>query len=781
MKEFFLRQNQHSKIDFINAINGNQSEILKKELDIFDENGKRVEKYKKINISAIDLYLSNSQVENTDKTKYNRIMKIRKKIHRNKSISNFIDQAPDELKEYLRIYEDELYEVYKGKNKIHDLINDKFIAEKNNLKNNISWEDTILFRNARLMKNLNDGDDISKKQWISLYSFYSQLTFKTVSLNMIGSTGLIKINNEYSLLVAPDNKQVVNIQEYLLKRIYSNILFNNLKEFQYSFRININNVMKEDKVIFKCLLDNRKSSLFENIEVKLSLSKTNKLDRLIDWEEFSYDQLSDIFSDSEIIKYIKTGIIVSSFPAELREISGYFKNLPKQVKHSLDKTADYLTNIQIKFNRYSLENLIQSIFSLCEQTGVDTLGFPVITIDSYLTEIKNKKIIQESIINLYDRQSEWENIKKYYSEIDVLHTVQTKLTQYLKSRTDIVNSGFDKIKLVVTRDVLMDIEKEVFQKINILSLKSGFDLDKSSLIMKDVKEIINSDGNKVTIHHQPSDYSCDYSQISYTAFVQPVKDDTFVLNHLYKGIGTFNRRYRGNYSGFNFKEDYLPLKIYDFPYTFGFNANKRRFTNENTFDDLVKGGDIVLVCDTKSSAVYFENDKGEKCSFSFLGSLSPMGLPRTIALVNAITIGSGFYFDIGDLVAREKSILYPNYDEFYVPGIFWGDNIMLSREKTVIKSEKLLGLFMQDSLVDTLKNINESALFLNDKFMVREFFIDKDKATKSAKPIVISISSVISVLAFEEYLRSAEWVCLESLSPDMQQQPEHVTEYILDV
>lgn len=99
------------------------------------------------------------------------------------------------------------------------------------------------------------------------------------------------------------------------------------------------------------------------------------------------------------------------------------------------------------------------------------------------------------------------------------------------------------------------------------------------------------------------------------------------MNHVYKGLGIFNNRYRDNFSANDFEQNYNFGRIFDTPYYFGFNANKRperpsldmfglsEYPKESELDYR----DIMITVDSSKRCLRFLDNIGKEFYFSFLG------------------------------------------------------------------------------------------------------------------------------------------------------------------
>ncbi|RSJ47862.1 hypothetical protein D8814_10890 [Streptococcus gordonii] len=272
---------------------------------------------------------------------------------------------------------------------------------------------------------------------------------------------------------------------------------------------------------------------------------------------------------------------------------------------------------------------------------------------------------------------------------------------------------------------------------------------------------------------------------SYTFFTQLSQNQLFI-NHVYKGYGIFTNRYKDNFEEGVFEEEFGFDKIYDIPYDFGFNANGR--PDKESFDiynlksqasnSFINYRDIKVERHEVQKRLKFLKKDGSEFYYSFLGSMTPMVLPRTLAMFNSLSLTGGMYFDIADLVLRKKYDENPTLNVYTAPMVYFREKkIVLARDKTLVSTDYL------NSLINQAKNKTELIVKLNTllggkTFFVREFSVDCNFKNKFEKPIYINLCSSIGIEALKNYIKDLSWIVFEEPNPNFDE--DYLTEYIIE-
>ena len=333
----------------------------------------------------------------------------------------------------------------------------------------------------------------------------------------------------------------------------------------------------------------------------------------------------------------------------------------------------------------------------------------------------------------------------------------------------------------------------IFKNINLGELRSGFfNLDEYPLINYIINSICESKENEYVISEnmiqmifekaQEINYNLEHS---YTFFTQLSQNQLFI-NHVYKGYGIFTNRYKDNFEEGVFEEEFGFDKIYDIPYDFGFNANSR--PDKESFDiynlksqasnSFINYRDIKVERHEVQKRLKFLKKDGSEFYYSFLGSMTPMVLPRTLAMFNSLSLTGGMYFDIADLVLRKKYDENPTLNVYTAPMVYFREKkIILARDKTLVSTDYL------NNLINQAKNKTELIVKLNTllggkTFFVREFSVDCNFKNKFEKPIYINLCSSIGIEALKNYIKDLSWIVFEEPNPNFDE--DYLTEYIIE-
>ena len=174
----------------------------------------------------------------------------------------------------------------------------------------------------------------------------------------------------------------------------------------------------------------------------------------------------------------------------------------------------------------------------------------------------------------------------------------------------------------------------------------------------------------------------------------------------------------------------------------------------------------------------FLKKDGREFYYSYLGSMTPMVLPRTLAMFNSLSLTGGMYFDIADLVLRKKYDENPTLNVYTAPMVYFREKkIVLARDKTLVSTDYL------NSLINQAKNKTELIVKLNTllggkTFFVREFSVDCNFKNKFEKPIYINLCSSIGIEALKNYIKDLSWIVFEEPNPNFDE--DYLTEYIIE-
>ena len=785
--EIFYRQNDKSTNVLLEYLFNDKINSLMEE---YKMNQITLNLLKENLINFIYEYISKEEIPYTVIKEY---LKIKRQLKKGKEIKKNLPIKSDDCDEYNHRW---------TRNKllseeIEARLEEVFNSQVKILPSLVENKDLLLFRNEYLIKKINDIKDnsqkrLKKKEWVSLYRYLSQLTLKTGGVGTVSKVGCFSYNCDQSIQFRnPKNKVVIRIHNYLENRIYYEILKKNIEKFKLQFSVNQNYVVSEDQnyYIFKVLLDNNLSNIFRGQERELKIKKIPSIDNLLNNKIVSYQELSRLFNKLEIIKLLDSGILLYediSIGDNLKWIDIIdFTN--DSLLNKLLLVRNNLEELNKNFNIDSFLQCSEQIRLLCDFLEVDTLNFPVLTIDTYTANLKISKNQTKLLHKFLENK---EQLSKFYSIFDASKKVEEMAWKFMaiyypygKEFSDFQDMD----------QFLSQMSDYIFKNINLGELRSGFfDLDEYPLINNVINSICKSKENEYVISDsmiqmifekaKGINYNLEHS---YTFFTQLSKKQ-LVVNHVYKGYGIFTNRYKDNFEDGIFEDRFGFDKICDIPYDFGFNANSR--PNTESFDiynlknkinsNFMNYKDIKIDRHEVQKRLKFMKKDGSEFYFSFLGSMTPMVLPRTLAMFNSLSLTGGMYFDIADLVLRKKYDESPSLKVYTAPMIYFKEKkIVLARDKTLISTDYL------NNLINKFQNKTELVLQLETllsgkEFFVREFSVDCNFKNKFEKPIYVDLYSLIGIEILKNYIKDLDWIVFEKPNPNFNE--EYLTEYIIE-
>lgn len=786
MEIFYRKNDKSTNVLLENFFNNNINSLIEE----YKSNQIALNLLKENLITFIEDYISKEELPYTVTKEY---LKIKRQLKKSKEIKNTLP---------MKSYACEEYNNRRAKNEllaqeIEDSLEQELHSQIKTLPKLVESKDLLLFRNEYLIKKINEirnGSQkrLKNKEWISLYHYLSQLTLKTGGVGTVSKVGCFSYNRDQSIqLRNPKNKVVIRIHSYLENRIYYEILRQNIEKFKFRFLVNQNYIISEDTeyYIFKVLLDNNLSNIFRGQERELKIKKISSIDNLLKYKIVSYQELRSLFTKLEVIKLLDSGILLY----EDISIGNNFKWMDyieftnDSLLNKLLSIKDNLKSLNKRFNINFFLQCSEQIKSLCDLLEIDTLNFPVLTIDTYTSNLKISKN-QTELLNIFIENKE--QLSKLYSIFDASKKVEELAWEFMGIYYPF---GKDFADFQDLDQFLSQMSDYIFKNINLGELRSGFfNLDEYPLINYIINSICESKENEYVISEnmiqmifekaQEINYNLEHS---YTFFTQLSQNQLFI-NHVYKGYGIFTNRYKDNFEEGVFEEEFGFDKIYDIPYDFGFNANGR--PDKESFDiynlksqasnSFINYRDIKVERHEVQKRLKFLKKDGSEFYYSFLGSMTPMVLPRTLAMFNSLSLTGGMYFDIADLVLRKKYDENPTLNVYTAPMVYFREKkIVLARDKTLVSTDYL------NSLINQAKNKTELIVKLNTllggkTFFVREFSVDCNFKNKFEKPIYINLCSSIGIEALKNYIKDLSWIVFEEPNPNFDE--DYLTEYIIE-
>lgn len=767
MNNLFYRENLYSKRKLLNIFS-------KKSEKIFNDFDRLEEQY----VIAKEEILStiNSQINSSKKTSGEIItlLKLRKRIHKDKKPTQ--DQLTLPI---AKSYFDMFTKYNQKKSELLTKINDLYIKQETLLLTSLKKKDVVLSRNKRIkhliFSNNKVDQTIKSKDILSFYGLVNQLALKTGAFGLTGRVGLISSGR----FKQPNHALIVRVQGYLMARLYKKYLVDNLEKFTGTLLINTSYKLTNDKYIFDVLVDNDNASLFLNTQKKVVLSKNKFIDKLIGLNKGKSQDFLNLLNKEQIRELIELGIILyEGIDDEINfeVILNQFRNLP--VATELKRMSQELNKLNNSFNVNAFEQLDTELTEFFENNGIPSLNQVTLTVDSFIrsrTDCSNK--VFDSFNRITGIQGQLQDAAKFFSTIDASYYAKKIAYEYVQENYP------EGIKLSSSNlhPLLHQISNFINQNMNIGKVRTGFDntlLCNELFKSFDLNKPVIIDNCFLTKYFQKV---CPSKYHSYSMFLQE-NDGTLVLNHVYKGYGTFVRRFWDNYSVNEKNINYGLSNLYDIPYNFGFNASYRKSLNKaylgflphssiikrNSNESNLKISDITVYPDKRTKNLLFLDNNENKINLSYLGSLNPIAYPAMLLELNTITLNSSLYFDLGDLVLRKLYQKEPDKRIYRSPEIFFENkSLLIARQKTLISSKKILNAVNnKDNLLEVYRLL--ITLLDNSSFFVREFIVDFAKFNRRmTKPMFVDLRQPVSIKAFLQYLKNVEWVVLEKSSPDV--------------
>lgn len=767
MEHIFYRKNKSNTNKFLSSfINDKSNEIVKNILNITQE----IEHLSRNILKKIDQCIVQSDCDRS------LLLKSKRKIKKGKILENI---TVSHLKSSFIFYNEKIELRNELMQQLGYHLEQNFKADIKKLGTFFSTEDLLLFRNKFLKNKLESSNmNLKKKDRISLYKYAAQLCLKTGGVgttNEVGCIGLSKTDKlEY---LVPKSEYSVNIHSYIENRILLSLITSNLEAYKHSYGINSNYIINGNKIIFKVLIDDKKSNIFSGQEREVQLVVSKNIEWLIKQDKITYRQLKSHFNNDEISKLLHFGILLFKQidPGVIYNWSEVFEELDKNIINSLIEMNHQIENLNVNFSCNGVNELSDNIKKICDFLKIDTLDFPVVTIDSYCNI---KKLSSSTLNHLRAFSNISEELSKFFSIFDASKKVEKLSFEFMKKHYPLGISFKDFNELDI---FLSEMAENVFSKINLGALRSGFFDSEYPMIQIIINFLINQNDSQVILSSsyiqeflktaEQEKYNFEHS---YAFFLQEGEKQLYV-NHVYKGYGIFNNRYRHNFNTKNFEQNYGFTNLVDIPYNFGFNANsrpKRRYfdaLNLSYFrDDIdVSYKDISIVADNQHQNLKFLTASKEQLNLTFLGSMTPIVLPKTIAMFNSISLTGGLYFDLSDLVLRKKFELDSDSHMYHSPQIcFKTNSLVLAREKYLVRTSYIKNMIRDSSQVEN-NMLNLNRLFGKSKIYIKEFSVDSNFKNKFMKPLFIELNSLLGLENFLHYIEHIEWITVEDIQPEL--------------
>ncbi|MDT1959063.1 lantibiotic dehydratase family protein [Carnobacterium divergens] len=792
-------------------------------------------KYLLINAS-LNEYLINL-AENEDKKK---ILKFKRDFYNKRgSLENKYNLIRnlfiDELIEQLDAFFSELNSFKQKQANLIEHFNKSYITEKSFILKELDVNQDFLSQtkmiNPMLYKNLKTIVDIpaenhnkkQRKMDSFLYNYYTRFALKPSPFGILASTG--KVN---SLSDGEIKQEIMTVNSGIILAAFDQLLDDDEYVEQEYFKLNQTMIEKDGRYFITNFVNSEQGSLYKNRQSLTTIKVTEYLELLL--SKFKTSQflqgakIKAYFKpeNSALVlnKLIRSGLLLPKTNLKIETdnslIDSFIKNIEKyehlETKVKLlqemsifekgdfswnnfnqlsEKTADFVEHFKLShfqkkdfifidsiIQESAEEYLVEKDKSFNEQVDIFTDLTKFLAIFDIST--RNKMLALEFLDSEYNSLFIPENSK------DVSNFLR-KLAEVLFMQNDYWLESFGYIKGEYTQKIdclLYEIKKKIIN-----FLKKSYCLNDSDIVIS----------KKIS-----SDCKDDLAQLttdthnSRAFFLQNSENNQLVFNHIYKGYGVYNRRFK-HYLLNECSDNYeLDGEIHDIPMSFGFNANIRESTM-NTFELPI--GELYLLADEslnwldlgfrksikRSEIEIFNVKTGEIIYPNFLGSLITVALPSLVAIFNTITLNDSIYFDFGELLLRELLKEEQNEIILSIPRIcFQNNDFILSRKKWYLNLTELKDILLSKDPIELqwieVKDYFKKKNLPND-FYIKEFFekYETNSELLKEKPTYINLDSSLCFKVFKSSVITKQTLLIEEVlpsKPDMGQ--DEFVEYIIE-
>lgn len=772
MTPVFFRQNKKQPNEILNLF-----PLSDQGLDTFFKARKNLYIYRNKLLDLVESSLTEAK-QNDKAIDYKHLIKIKKKVIKNKTIS--ITDTKINYKTMIS-YNNAL-EAYVYIKETFFLNHHQMLKiEKQFLINFFNPSDLILFRNNRVSRQVfsnNPLKHLTYKDMKSLYKFGIQASLKNVSFGKLSEIGLADSHH----FIVPQTETIVKIQGYLIHRIFEKYFLNNLLDFQEKLYVNSAIEVHENFILFHTLLDNPEANIYRNIQRTVKFSNSSKIKLIIN-KKFGYvSEFIKILGEDSLRSFIELGIIFPKYNTTF--YLSNFDNFTIKKPDFVNRIKYFQDALNKGFDIDLFNNFTTQLRELCDSLEINLFGIPPLTIDSYF---KSNEISENHILNDIKTISGQKEVLKLLSQFLSLFDAST----YIKNNVrQLYKNGF--FQSLQDKNIFESVQKigeKTFQDLNVGALRMGFFDSITTDNIDNVIDHIDNNDKFVFSKELTSKIISNNTEINsqYTFFLQTFNNQ-IIVNHIYKGYGVFDYRYHRNF-GINkfYSENIEMFPIASMNYDFGFNAN-----DVNVMENLDVGFPYFhqmnknirnlysskLKYSENENSIYLEDNQG-KFLPSYLGSLTPMVLPKTLAILNSLTLSGSLFFDIGDLYIRSQNKKNPDYEFFSAPQIsFLKEEIIISRRKKVFQTIKILEKLGSDpQYLDVVEVIFD--LVERQSFFIKQFLMHNTETKKPLKPVYIDLRSIISVNVLQDYLTSVEWIEITDPIPEFSDSP--VVEFIKNI
>lgn len=735
----------------------------------------------------------------------------------------------DEYFNYLKDNENQKYELHKIYNKVYfsekDHILNTIVNNENFFNSTIMINENITHKLVKVSKKSSEKHNKSDRKIDSfIYKYFTRISLKPSPFGLLASTGLNNSNEKFKThsFIKLNITILLNILE-LIKRHKSIIIKSDVT-------LNDTIIEKNNKYYFTTFTNKADNALYKNSQSLITIAKNDITEFFVNYfrknKVVSGKKLIEDMPYSENFNYLYKLVKANFIVIQSNKIVDSKKPLTENIIDYIEEQNILETEIinklkkvkKIEKDTFSWSNFkeLKSIgLYLCKTFDIKNISSQNIvyidTLDSSLNInttnainniVKHKLNLEDfsDFIGIFDINFRNKKLAKEYLDNNYngyfVPKTSKELSKFLRELADLLFikddywlEAFGYLKGTYTHEIDLSLYKI---KYNIFSeMERQMHQNKSDIILtKEFTNKIRNEKSKIL----------GKTHNSRALFIQQQKNK-MILNHVYKGYGVYNRRFKKYL--YSAKKDVYNLDGYllDIPLTFGFNANIREYTDtvlklpidENILksEDEINWLSLGFKSEKSNEEITIFNTLNDKKVYpSFLGSLITTALPSLVSIFNTITLNDSIYFNIGDLLVREtikKRVWYNENIPITFPRIYFQDDkILLSRKKWFINLKKMDNIFKLKELDLWLKVKSFFNMYnLPNEFYLKDIFIkyELDSDLIKDKPQYIDINSPLSFKEFKKIIKDKEYIIIEECIPNinsMDKGIKNIEEYIYE-
>lgn len=597
---------------------------------------------------------------------------------------------------------------------------------------------------------------------ISLYKYLTRASYKTSPFSFF----CFQSNARFvELKISNSTTNIFNKKDY--ESLTSFSLVNSSSRGSKSYKINKNiwisnnsiEILKKENVNHRNLVVNNKNTLIK----------------------IEYDQFIEQFivkNENKILDFEKIyNEILSMSPLPEKEVKDFIKTMTEvgilEIVHyqNLENfNPPKLKNISLENDRVNYLQKLKKEYSKIPKIYEDVYLREIVNIDSFDLQEKQIEVLNKLTLLFDDSVILKYKFIEYIGESKDLsmREVLNLLNDFMQKKTKISNVRINNI-ISLRNDLISDIQRNIKNK-------------KETILDKD----------RIDELYKKMNYSSK-KPFSYTFFVQPIENNSFVLNKVFSGYGRmFTRLKNSEYNQKIIKEMHSKilavsdenLNFLDLYGLYGFNSNVHAIVTDYTVDledifggDGIKNISIQVNYEEKDLDFYF---KGQKALPISLCSISSRMLPLVHRFLCDIN-----HIDSMDLDLNRKAI-YQDWREVelnkvsFIPRVKV-DDIIISRNKWIINIGKYRNYNDEIEFYSQLIRDAEKGL-IPYEFYARPIDISNisnlDQMNDIFKPQFVTLKIVTSYKLLFRIAKKSKFILLEECKPNTSDKQKYQNDFV---